>query len=374
MALSGASHVRSIASGRVANRKGSPSRVLRAWRGTPCTEQVTPEYLSGKFESNGVNLRRWIESLASRAYEAFVVAAAWVKFVGHEGSVITEFRELSGALPGVSAEWDPFSVHLIDQTPLYAHGAFRDYALGVYMAGRHFVRRLIGANVAGGWTDPGTIVLTPPGIDAVWEASGSSRAAVIMIRPAFLSRAIEENWDVDSKNVGIIRQFLIRDPVIDALTLNLAREAAHRSPAGRLYAESACEFLAHHLIHHYSTLSATPPRSIGGLPGRRLKLVLEYIEDTLGHPIELRYLASLAGVSIRHFERAFRQSMGIPPHAYVLRRRLDTARDLLINRPELPTEHIALRLGFCSSSHLSSAFRRRIGCSPTEFRRRHARG
>jgi AraC family transcriptional regulator len=292
--------------------------------------------------------------------------------VGHEGSVITEFRELSGALPGVSAEWDPFSVHLIDQTPLYAHGAFRDYALGVYMAGRHFVRRLIGANVAEGWTDPATIVLTPPGIDAVWEASGSSRAAVILVRPAFLSRAIEENWDVDSKNVGIIRQFLIRDPVIDALTLNLAREAAHRPPAGRLYAESACEFLAHHLIHHYSTLSATPPRPIGGLPGRRLKLVLEYIEDTLGHPIELRYLASLAGVSIRHFERAFRQCMGIPPHAYVLRRRLDTARDLLINRPELPTEHIALRLGFCSSSHLSSAFRRRMGCSPTEFRRRHA--
>ena len=158
-------------------------------------------------------------------------------------------------------------------------------------------------------TDPGTITLTPPGIEAVWEAGGSSRAAVIAVRPEFLSRAIEENWDVDSKNVEILKQFLIHDPVIDAVTLNLAREAASRSPAGRLYAESACEFLAHHLIHHYSTLAATPPRPIGGLPGRRLKLVLDYIEDTLGRPIELRSLAALAGISARHFERAFRQSI-----------------------------------------------------------------
>jgi AraC-like DNA-binding protein len=165
--------------------------------------------------------------------------------------------------------------------------------------------------------------LIPPGIDAVWEATGSSRGVVIVMRPEFLSRAIEEHWDVDSRNVRMIKQFLIRDPVIEALTVNLARAASNPFPAGRLYAESACEFLAHHLIHHYSTLSATPPRPIGGLPGRRLKRVLEYIEGTLGRPIELRSLAALSGVSARHLERAFRQSMGMPPHAYVLRKRLE---------------------------------------------------
>ena len=286
-------------------------------------------------------------------------------------SVATEFREFARTLPSVSAKWDPFSVYLVEQTPLYARAAFRDYTLGVYMAGRHFLRRLIGANVAEGWTDRGTINITPPGIDATWEASGSSRGAVIVVRPEFLSRALEEHWDVDPRNVRIIKQFLIRDPVIDALSQNLAREAANPFPAGPLYAESACEFLAHHLIHHYSTLSATPPRPIGGLPGRRLKQVLEYIEDTLGQPIELRSLAALAGVSARHFERAFRQSMGMPPYAYVLRRRLEAAREMLVARLELPIEHIALRLGFSSRSHFSSAFRQRIGCSPTEFRTRH---
>lgn len=289
-----------------------------------------------------------------------------------QGSAAIEFRELACGLPRVSAEWDSFSVHVFDKTQLYAHVAVRDYVLGMHMAGRHLIRRVIGANVAEARCGPGTINLSPPDIDEVWEATGSSRAAAIVMRPEFVSRAIEEHWGVDPRKVDFIEQFMIRDPVIEILTQSLARDAADRHPAGRLYAESAFEFLVHDLIRHYSTLSATPPRPLGGLPSRRLKLVLDYIEDTLGQPIELRSLAALAGVSARHFERAFRQSMGIPPHAYVLRRRLDAARDMLITRADLPIEHIALRLGFSSTSHFSSAFRQRIGCSSTEFRRRHS--
>ncbi len=66
---------------------------------------------------------------------------------------------------------------------------------------------------------------------------------------------------------------------------------------------------------------------MGGLSSRRLRLVLEHIEDTLGQPIKLRELAALAGISARHFERAFRQSTGSSPHAYVMDRRLHRARD-----------------------------------------------
>jgi len=138
---------------------------------------------------------------------------------------------------------------------------------------------------------------------------------------------------------------------------------------GDAFTEDACEFLAHHLIYRYSSLSRPPLRSVGGLSSRRLRLVLEYIEDTLDRPIKLRDLAALAGISARHFERAFRQSTGSPPHAYVMKRRLDVARDLLIKQPELPIEKISLRVGFSSSSHFSSAFRRRTGFTPANFRK-----
>jgi AraC family transcriptional regulator len=280
-----------------------------------------------------------------------------------------QFAEILGTSPKVSAEWDPFSLYIVQETPLYAQAVFRDHALGVYLSGRHRIRRKIGASTVEGWSDPGTINVTPPGVDGIWEASAPSRAAVVVIPPEFFSRVIEEHWDVDSRKVEIINQFLVRDSIIERVTLNLAREAANDSPSGRLYAESGCEFLAHHLIHHYSTLSRAPPRSVGGLSSRSLKLVLEHVEDALGQQIKLRELAALAGTSARHFERAFRQSTGCPPHAYVLERRLEVARHLLTDQPELAIEQIAHRLGFSSGSHFSSAFRQRVGCSPTEFRK-----
>src|ERR1700689_4266408 len=221
-----------------------------------------------------------------------------------------ELTELLGVSPRESARWDPFLLQIVDNTPLQARVCFRDVALGVYLSGRHMIRRQIGNSLVEGWSDPGTINLTPPGVEGTWEASASSRAAVVVIRPEFMSRAVEEHWGGDSSKVEVKKQFLIRDPVIEAIALNLAREATGGSAAGRLYVESSCEFLAHHLIYRYSNLSPTPPRSMGGLSSRRLKLVLEYIEDTLGQPIKLRELAALAGISARPFDPAFRQSTG----------------------------------------------------------------
>jgi AraC family transcriptional regulator len=280
-----------------------------------------------------------------------------------------EFTEVLGVSPKEAAAWDPFLLQIVDDTPLHAHVCFRDLAIGVYLSGRHKIRRQIGNSVVEGWSDPGTINMTPPGVEGTWEATASSRAAVVVIRPEFLSRAIEEYWGADSDKVEIKKQFLIRDPVIEAVALNLTREVASGTRAGRLYVESGYEFLAHHLIYRYSNLSPPPPQSMGGLSSHRLRLVLEYIEDTLGQPIKLRELAALAGISARHFERAFRQSTGSSPHAYVMNRRLHMAHDLLINQPELLIDKIALRLGFSSSSHFSAAFRRQTGLTPTDFRK-----
>jgi hypothetical protein len=86
------------------------------------------------------------------------------------------------------------------------------------------VRRKIGAAVVEGWSDPGTINLTPPAVEGTWEASASSRAAVMVIRPAFISRALEEHWGADSSKVEMKARFLIRDPAIEAITLSRARK------------------------------------------------------------------------------------------------------------------------------------------------------
>jgi AraC family transcriptional regulator len=284
----------------------------------------------------------------------------------------SRFTDLLSAPPNISAAWDAFSLFVVGATPAQATGAFPDHALGLYLSGRHRIRREMAGRPVEGWTDPGTVNLTPANVEAAWWADGPSRAIVLLIPEAFLSRVISEYWEADPRNVELIPQFLVQDPVIKEVATRLALETQSGFPPERLYAESACEFLAHHLIHSYSTLSARAPRASGGLPGRRLKLVLDYIEENLAQSIALRQLAGLAGTSARHFERAFRQALGVPVHAYVVSKRIARAQDLLLSEPGLSIEEIAVRTGFSSSSHLSATFRRQTGCSPTAFRKLHS--
>jgi AraC family transcriptional regulator len=283
----------------------------------------------------------------------------------------SQFPALLSSPVKTSLALNPVSLFVVE-TPLHASVTFADLALGIYVRGRHRIWRRSDGRSVNGWSDPGTINLTPAGFDGTWDASGSSRAITLFVPGAFLSRVIAEHWETEPRHVEILPQFLMRDAMIDALANRLAAAAGSPAPFGELYAESACEFLTHHIIHSYSSISAPPPRCAGGLPGRRLKDVVEFIHEHLGDTISLHHLAGLAGVSVRHFERAFKQAVGEPPHSYVLGRRLLAAQGLLLNQPDLSVVEISNRVGFSSSSHFASAFRRRVGVSPVEFRRLHS--
>src|SRR5262249_45446330 len=106
----------------------------------------------------------------------------------------------------------------------------------------------------------------------------------------------------------------------------------------------------------------------GGLTTRALRRVREHIDAHLTENITLEALAEIAGLSRCHFARAFKQSVGTAPHAYLLQRRLERAQQLL-NETELSLCQVALESGFSDQSHFSSCFRRHFGESPRSFRR-----
>jgi ABC-type nitrate/sulfonate/bicarbonate transport system substrate-binding protein len=132
--------------------------------------------------------------------------------------------------------------------------------------------------------------------------------------------ALHDDW-VDVTHVAT--PFLIRAALAGSDAVAIAAE--FRNPVYSLIAKTEINDFAE--LNGKLVGLADEAGTIGGLSSRRLKLVLEYIEDTLGQPIKLRELAALAGVSARHFERAFRQSTGSSPHAHVMNRRLHRARD-----------------------------------------------
>lgn len=104
-----------------------------------------------------------------------------------------------------------------------------------------------------------------------------------------------------------------------------------------------------------------------GLAPRTLRRVTEHIETRLDEALPLAELAAVAGLSQSYFSEAFRQSTGMPPHRWILVRRVELAKRLLLD-PGLTITDVAFVVGFSSSSHLASAFRRVVGSTPSQFK------
>jgi AraC family transcriptional regulator len=106
----------------------------------------------------------------------------------------------------------------------------------------------------------------------------------------------------------------------------------------------------------------------GGLAAWQQRVVTAYIEDHLAEPISLATLARLAGLSSYYFCRAFRQSLGLPPHRYHNHRRMERAK-LLLAKPAPSVTDIGLTIGYSETSSFTAAFHKTTGFTPTAFRR-----
>jgi transcriptional regulator of acetoin/glycerol metabolism len=110
------------------------------------------------------------------------------------------------------------------------------------------------------------------------------------------------------------------------------------------------------------------PQARGGLSPAVMRRVHEYVEAHLNDSIELAELSAIAGLSIFHFAREFKQSAGVTPHHYVMQRRVERAKALLADS-DLSLSEIAFATGFSDQSHLTRHFRQMLGMTPGQFRR-----
>jgi AraC family transcriptional regulator len=109
----------------------------------------------------------------------------------------------------------------------------------------------------------------------------------------------------------------------------------------------------------------------GGLATWQVNRVRAYIEENLEAPLRTSDLAATTRLSVGHFSRAFRMSFGRPPHAYVMIRRTEKAKHLMLLDDPIPLAEIALRCGMSDQAHLSRLFRKIVGDSPAIWRRRY---
>ncbi len=158
-----------------------------------------------------------------------------------------------------------------------------------------------------------------------------------------------------------------RDPLIYQLTEGLAELVGRDDAVARLLKDSLAETLRLHIVDTY--VSARPARKAGrdALDPATRSALVEYLEDGLESEITLESLAQLADMSVGRFIKAFAVAFHTTPHQYLLDRRIDRAKSLLMTTTQTVTE-ISSAVGFTTPNHFATAFRRRVGVTPSGYR------
>jgi AraC family transcriptional regulator len=156
-------------------------------------------------------------------------------------------------------------------------------------------------------------------------------------------------------------------PMARAAMLAVSDELSVEGGGDRLAAESLANLLAVHLIRIVAALRSPARRTDSALPRTKLHAVVEYIEEHLDTDLTLAQLAATVHLSAYHFARQFKAATGLPPHQYVVTRRVERAQHLL-RKTDLPLVDIAASVGFSDQSKLSAHFKRVVGLTPRQFR------
>jgi len=209
---------------------------------------------------------------------------------------------------------------------------------------------------------PSRAMLLPANCATHWHYSGSVDFAVFYF-PEKLD-GIQESLATILAARGAPMQF--GDTLVGTSALQLVKELHKGASADKAFLALLVEVM---LKQTYRILT-TP--DTGGINPRhihfsRLQAVLAFIHDHLADDLSIAVLAALAGVSQTHFRRLFQDTMGVPPHRYILALRLEQARNLLA-MTSMPIARIATSCGFSDQSHLTASFRTVHAATPAEYR------
>ena len=212
----------------------------------------------------------------------------------------------------------------------------------------------------------GDIHIIPAGTPSIWEVKGNDTFLTLSVSPALLNRAAEE-LNLDPERIEIRNRFQVRDTQLENIGWALKEEMECGCPCGPVYLDSLAMAVATRLLCCHSSRPVETRRPNKRLSDRRLRQVFDYIEDNLAGNISLGDLAAVVGLSVSHFKVLFREAVGLSPHQYLIRRRVERAKNLL-GEGELSIGQIAIETGFAHQSHLARHMHRMLGASPKAMR------
>jgi AraC family transcriptional regulator len=163
-------------------------------------------------------------------------------------------------------------------------------------------------------------------------------------------------------------QINIEDAQLRYTLLGLLAVVKEQATPTALLADLLIQAVCIRTLTHYGRPGLSLPKLRGSLPAASLRRVLDYINSNLGKNLRLSELATICDTSLYHFVTLFKQSTGTTPYQYVLRRRIERAQKMLVERQPSILE-VSLSLGFEHPNNFARTFRRLTGVTPKQFRR-----
>jgi AraC family transcriptional regulator len=176
--------------------------------------------------------------------------------------------------------------------------------------------------------------------------------------------------DTESPRIGDLNHEPVATDDTTIANLGMALLPALRRPdqASRLFVDYVLFALGIHVARTYGGMRALSPPIRGGLTPRQMRRAKEILAGNLDGRVPLKEVARECGLSVSHFSRSFRRSVGAAPHNWLLTRRVDAAKEKLRDG-RLSLLDVALACGFADQSHLTRVFTRMVGLSPGAWRR-----
>ncbi|GLR83426.1 helix-turn-helix domain-containing protein [Bradyrhizobium iriomotense] len=258
----------------------------------------------------------------------------------------------------------------------WKHGALHDtvqpmtdHVIMTYIGSMQRLERRSGRSVAIGTARSGVVTIIPGGSSARWDIPGFVNVIQLYLPQKTLARVAGE------AAVPAVGDLMERtghpDPTTSRLLVSAADVLDGNAALDALFRQQLTDLLATRLLTAHAGASIAFQQTMGGLSPTTLRRAIERLRSNSDSDVSLAALASDAGLSRFHFCRAFKESTGLSPHAWLRQYRLEQAMNMLRD-PDESIVSIAAALGYSTQTAFAAAFRKLTGESPSDWRK-HSR-